>query len=42
MAKNSALDKTEAREHFENQLRFAFVQYDCVEEDEDVTEVRRF
>lgn len=37
--KLSDLEKAEAREHFENQLRFAFANYDNVEEDEDNAEV---
>lgn len=39
MDKLSDKEKVEAREQFENQLRFAFVKYDC-EEDEEVVEVR--
>lgn len=37
--KLSALEKAEAREEFENQLRCAFVKYDNVEEDEENSEV---
>lgn len=32
-------EKIEAREYFENQLRFAFVKYE-VDEDEESTEVK--
>lgn len=35
----SALEKAEAREHFENQLRFAFVKYDHLDDDEEHSEV---
>lgn len=31
--------KAEAREEFENQLRFAFVKYDHLDDEEDNTEV---
>lgn len=37
--KLSELEKAEAREHFENQLRYNFVKYDLVEEDEENSEV---
>lgn len=37
--KLSELEKAEAREHFENQLRYAFAKYDEVEEDDEDSEV---
>lgn len=35
----SAIEKAEAREEFENQLRYAFVKYDNFDDDEENTEV---
>lgn len=35
-------ERSEAREQFENQLRFAFVKYEGVEEDDEVVEVRKY
>lgn len=35
----SALEKAEAREHFENQLRYAFVKYDHFDDDDENSEV---
>ena len=35
----SALEKAEAREQFENQLRYAFVKYDHLDDDEEHSEV---
>lgn len=34
-------EKAEAREQFENQLRFAFVKYENFEEEEDSNEVNK-
>lgn len=35
----SAIEKAEAREQFENQLRYAFVKYDHFDDDEENSEV---
>lgn len=35
----SEQDKAEAREEFENQLRYAFIQYDGHDDEEEPTEV---
>lgn len=39
MDKLSKTEKAEARQQFENQLRFAFIKYDCMDTEEDNTEV---
>lgn len=35
----SAIEKAEARQQFENQLRYAFVKYDHFDDDEEHSEV---
>ncbi|CAG4942949.1 unnamed protein product [Colias eurytheme] len=38
MEKLSKQEKAEARQQFENQLRYAFIKYDYVDDEEDNTE----
>lgn len=33
------IEKAEAREHFENQLRYAFAKYDAVDDEDENSEV---